>query len=58
MSEAIPSIMAQSWPWGRQIAVKKIEVDTAQETASVFSMSDLILVNVKTKLHTDMRTPN
>ena len=23
MSEAVPSIMAQSWLWGRQIAVKK-----------------------------------
>ena len=23
MSEAVPAIMAQSWPWGSQIAVKK-----------------------------------
>ena len=26
MSEAVPSIMAQSWPWGSQIAVKKKKV--------------------------------
>ena len=25
VSEAVPSIMAQSWPWGGQIAVKKKE---------------------------------
>ena len=23
MSEAVPSIIAQSWPWGSQIAVEK-----------------------------------
>ena len=43
MSEAAPSIMAQSWPWGCQIAVEKKKV---MHTWSLFSAKSLIVSGI------------
>ena len=43
MSEAAPSIMAQSWPWGSQIAVEKKKV---MHTWSLFSAKSLIVSGI------------